>query len=50
MDGPSHAYFAHHGLGFDRTEAGPLPCKMVVSNFTELVSEVTYKRKGQMRL
>jgi hypothetical protein len=50
LDGPAHAYFAHHSLGFDRSEAGPIPCTLPISNFTELVSEVKYTRKGSERL
>jgi hypothetical protein len=50
LDGPAHSYFAHHSLGFDRAQAGPIPCTMPISNFTELVSEVKYRRKGTMRL
>jgi len=50
LDGPAHAYFAHHGLGFDRSQAGPIPCSLPVSNFTELISEVSYRRKGTMRV
>ena len=45
LDGPSHAYFAHHKFGFDRAEASPIPCSIPVSNFTDLVTEVTYLRK-----
>ena len=40
LDGPAHAFFAHHRLGFDRSEVGPIPSK-VFSNFTEVVSEVS---------
>lgn len=50
LDGPYHAYFAHHKLGFDRSEAGPIPSSIVESNFTHLTSEVNYKRKGRERL
>jgi len=50
LDGPCHAYFAHDKLGFDRSEAGSIPSKIVESNFTHLTSEVIYKRKGQARL
>jgi phenylpropionate dioxygenase-like ring-hydroxylating dioxygenase large terminal subunit len=49
LDGPAHAYFAHHKLGFDRSEVAPIPCEIVVANFSQLVSQVTYTRKGASR-
>jgi len=49
LDGPSHACFAHPSLGFDRSEACVLPCKIAVSNFTDLLTEVEYTRHGAKR-
>lgn len=45
LDGPAHAYFAHNAFGFRREEVRPLPVRIPVSNFTELMTEVSYKRQ-----
>lgn len=45
LDGPAHAYFAHNAFGFRREEVRPLPVRIPVSNFTELMTEVSYTRQ-----
>lgn len=49
LDGPAHAYFAHHAFGFRRDEVKPLPVKIPISNFTDLSTEVSYLRHGVER-
>jgi phenylpropionate dioxygenase-like ring-hydroxylating dioxygenase large terminal subunit len=49
LDGPHHATFAHHGVGFDRAEVTPLTFQVPINNATHLAVEVKYQRKGLER-
>ena len=50
LDGPAHACFAHHAVGFDRTEATALNISIPIANATHVMSQVPYVRQGQERL